>query len=214
MDRIPTWAGAPRRAPPEGEIMKCLRWVLFAFALAGIGVETASSHSYENLYRIDLFGAGGHLGLVSPEADLDAAFTFGAHAVLGALAPDLILVPGISYWSSSETVRLGAFRDDLSWSEFTINGDVHYYFPLETAANFYLGGGLAFIFRSFDYATGFGDQARTGSDNDTDIGLNLVGGAEYELTPALIGFAQLRFKVDGADLVGLLAGVTAKIGDW
>jgi opacity protein-like surface antigen len=194
--------------------MKTLRWVLLAFALVGDGVETASSHSYENLYRIDLFGAGGHLGFVSPEGGLGTAFAFGAHAVLGALAPDLILVPGLSYWSSSEDIRLGTYRDDLSWSEFAINGDVHYYFPLETAANFYLGGGLAFIFRSFDATIGSGDTAETVSDNDTDIGLNLVGGAEYELTPALIGFAQLRFKVDGADLAGILVGLTAKIGDW
>jgi hypothetical protein len=214
MDRIATRAGASGRAPPEGEIMKTLRWVSFAFALAGLGVETASPHSYENLYRIDLFGAGGHLGFVSPEGDLDAAASFGAHAVLGALAPDLILVPGISYWSSSQSVREGTFRDDLSWSEFAINGDVHYYFPLEIAANLYVGGGLAFIFRSFDYTTGFGDNVDADSDNETDIGLNAVGGAEYEITPALIGFAQLRFKVDGADLVGLLFGLTAKIGDW
>lgn len=67
----------------------------------------------------------------------------------------------------------------------------------------YAGGGLSLAFMSYDIE---------GLDNDTELGLHVVGGAVFELT-SFRPFVQAEFTVGGGrDLYGVTGGVLFSLG--
>lgn len=88
---------------------------------------------------------------------------------------------------------------------FTIDLNVLYPFGIDNEVfTPYAGGGIGITRVSIDVDTGFG----TFSGDDTDVGLNLVGGAEFNLESSLTPFVQGQFTVGGdADRFGITGGV-------
>jgi len=137
---------------------------------------------------IGFYGIGGKLGFVMPEGDGDNTIALGVISDLGTITPLIHLSASLDYWSVSN------FR------QISIGGTTKYLFPIEGDIKPYAGGGLNLIFWKAD------------SVSDTDIGIDFVGGVEKELSPNLIGFGEVKYHIDGADYIGLFAGVTYLLG--
>jgi hypothetical protein len=109
-------------------------------------------------------------------------FTIGAYAKLGEIAQNVSLRP---------SADLG-FGDNL----FTILGNADLQYSFATGASFtpFVGGGIAIGYYSFDLPEG-----AVGDSNDTEIGLNLYGGLEFDLGGYRSAFVEGRFGVDVPD---------------
>jgi hypothetical protein len=69
----------------------------------------------------------------------------------------------------------------------------------ETAASYYLGGGLNFAYSSIDFDAG-------GDDSEKDLGVNLLGGVQLPLGP-LTGIGELRITIAGSEQYTLGVGL-------
>ncbi len=153
--------------------------------------------------QIGFQGVGGHVGFVDGEGSL-SGILFGGHVNLGEIIPGLALAPSFDYWSDSGANILN------------INGDVRYYFPTGGNIDFFAGGGLAIVRVSVDDIT-FPDPFNPGNTitieggSDTELGLNLGGGASIPLSDNLVGTAMLVYGTK-AEQIKIMGGVTYMLG--
>ena len=156
-----------------------------------LGVVLLCSMAAQGRAQIGFNGIGARAGIVKPE-NIDLTFGFGGHTDLGMLVPMLRLYPSVEFWSSNHV------------NEFSINGDVRYYFPM-TGGGFspFVGGGVCIVFWSLD--TALGDAS------DTELGFEFLGGIEIPVTFGT-AFVEGKYKVDGADVLKISGGVTFPIG--
>ncbi|MEL7834726.1 hypothetical protein [Fodinibius sp. Rm-B-1B1-1] len=89
------------------------------------------------------------------------------------------------------------FPDNYDWWELNVNG--HYNFMAEDGVRLY---GLA----GLNYANLSVDLGQFGSTSDSEIGLNLGGGAEYGLDFANL-YGELKYVLGNADQLGISAGL-------
>lgn len=114
----------------------------------------------------------------------------GGQLDLGELAPDLTFAPNL---------ELG-FGDDITTIQ--INGDLHYHFLVQGSAwRPYVGGGLGVAFYSFDAPPGF-----QGDDSQTEVGLNIIGGAIVPTRAGSRFFAELKLGIADLPDIKILAG--------
>jgi hypothetical protein len=149
-----------------------------------------------NAGELGFHGIGGRAGLVSPDG-FDMTFGLGGHADLGPIIPMLHLYPCVEFWSSD------------NFTEFSLNADVRYYFPM-TGVSFspYVGGGLCIIYWTWDYhMQGFGDL----SANDTEFGFEFLGGLDFPVAFGTV-FVEAKYKMDGADVFKVCGGFTIPMG--
>lgn len=150
-------------------------------------------------------GVGANLGLCLPSDNVGSTFMFGGQGIITNLIasmPEFVAAPSFSYWSSDFD------GSDSSFSEFGINFDARYMFPMAGAIDLFAGAGLGLFFSSVDIPTvntPFGPVGG-GSASNTDVGLNLLGGATTAASPNIDLTGQLRFKVDGVDTIQIIAG--------
>ena len=93
---------------------------------------------------------------------------------------------------------------DVSFWEINVNG--HYLIPLEGSPfDLYSGAGLHYYRLSFDYdrPPGFFDP----SFDDSGVGLNLLGGAEFDANGNFTPFAEVKFELGGAEQYMVTGGV-------
>ena len=85
--------------------------------------------------------------------------------------------------------------DPFNCSYFEVNANGHYPIEIEDV-DFepYVGGGLNVAFTEF------------GTASDTDIGINLVGGADFELN-GFDTFAEIRRNIGGGGQFSLVVGI-------
>ncbi len=108
---------------------------------------------------------------------------------------ELKVSPSITYFFTDDA---GYIKTNL----FSIDGDVHYVFVLESVELYPLAG-LSIGIVSVDFDTpGFDTDA-----SDTEVGLNLGGGVRYGFTENIIGFGEIKIVVGGFDQVIITAGV-------
>lgn len=151
-----------------------IRKILLACALTAMIPAAAHAQSLTNAY-------GPRLGF-STDPD---QIVLGGQLDLGELAPDLTLTPNL---------ELG-FGDDITTIQ--LNGDLHYHFVVSGSAwRPYVGGGLGVAFYSFDAPPGF-----QGDDSQTEIGLNIIGGAIVPTRSGSRFFTELKLGI--ADLPDL-----------
>ncbi|MFQ5639330.1 MAG: hypothetical protein ACE5IR_15205 [bacterium] len=144
--------------------------------------------------NIGLQGAGGRVSFVDPEGGGGGAIGLGGHVHLGEIIPNLVLHPSLEYWSKSGV------------SAFTINADVRYYFPTEGNIDFFGGGGIALNFTSVDLGQ-FGDA------NSTDLGLNILGGADFPVAENLVATAEIKFLLSDFHAIKITGGITYFFGN-
>lgn len=107
----------------------------------------------------------------------------------------LAIRPGAEYYFLES-------NDFFNQSLFQINGDVVAELMPDGPIGVYAGAGLAIGFFSFDTDFGFGEI----NGSDTELGLNLFGGAEFG-TGFAVPFAQIRLTTPGTTRIQLMGGV-------
>src|SRR5690606_34189644 len=107
------------------------------------------------------------------------------------------------------------FPDLDNFTYFELNGNVLYDIPLVGVTGFapYVGGGLNIARSKFEWegvsVPGI-VEIPGGSESNTELGLNIVGGANFNLA-VIRPFAELRYQIHGGDFENqfvIAAGVT------
>jgi opacity protein-like surface antigen len=154
-------------------------------------------------------GVGAFGGYVKPE-DVDGTFGFGAFIDMGTLIPMLgVELEGL-YWSKSwtETNILGDF--DFTLRDIAISGHVKYRFPMpQSPVKPYAGGGPGIHLLKSEWET----HVTSGDDTDTKFGFDLLGGGEYEASPQIDVFAEIRYSlVSDFNQFSIFGGAKFKLG--
>ncbi|HHM23788.1 MAG TPA: porin family protein [Bacteroidetes bacterium] len=158
--------------------------------------------------NLGLNGVGGKLGYISPEGNIDNSVVLGGWVNLGTITPQLHLRADVEFWGKSYS----DYSAKVSFTQLALGAVVLYYFPMENA-NFkpYSGVGLDFT-RSKTSVEGLGFYSGSASSSSTDIGIDLVAGIEYPLSPNLNGRGEFKYHTDGADFWGIFVGVMYSLG--
>lgn len=121
-------------------------------------------------------------------------------------ANDQIFVGGdFTYYFPDKSTFFGA-EIRTTWIEFNINGQYHFFDDDQFGA--YGLGGLNYT--SLRFSTEFNGFEE--SDSESEIGLNIGGGVEYELDFGLI-YGELKFVISDADQLVIGAGVRIPIAN-
>ena len=159
-------------------------------------------------------GAGGKIGFISPEGGIGSTIGFGGVVDLGTITPDIHLGAYVEYWGKSDE----ELNFKSKWSQITFGAIAKYYFPME-GSKFkpYAGGGLGLVINKFsgeipEVDTGFGGFGGEFSESSSDIGIRLAGGADFELSPGLTGFAEVVYNISDMDYFGVFVGVVKSLG--
>jgi hypothetical protein len=144
-----------------------------AAALLACLLVAGNAAAGENEFDISKYGA--RLGFSSNPDQ----FTLGAYAQLGELAPHLSMRP---------SVDLG-FGDSVF--SLILNADLQYAFVVGSALAPFVGAGLGVAYYSFDVPSDY-----VGDDSETDVGLNVYGGAEMDLGDYKSGYLEARIGID------------------
>ncbi|MDH7603576.1 MAG: outer membrane beta-barrel protein [Melioribacter sp.] len=163
---------------------------------------------------IGLKGVGVKLGYVAPEDPIENTIGFGAAANLGTITSNIHLDAVVDFWSKTYGDLSPYGKADFTFTEITIAALGKYYFPLESSSlKPYAGAGIGFVIgrTSFEYNIpyiGSGSE----SESETNIGFRVLGGVDYKLSPQLNAFAEVFYHTDGADFLGIFAGVVYCLG--
>jgi opacity protein-like surface antigen len=183
----------------EDEMKRLL--ILFPIALI---VLTFGSTSFAQM-MLGPKGVGAFAGYVKPE-DVDGTIGFGALVDMGTLMPMLgVELEGL-YWSKSE----GEGAAEASLRDIAISAHGKYRFPMPASpVKPYVGGGpgLHFLKAEVEF---LGEKV---SDTDTKFGFDLLGGGEYEASPQIDVFAELRYSlVSDFNQFSIFGGAKFKLG--
>lgn len=158
-------------------------------------------------------GIGGKIGLVAP-SDIDATFGLGAFVDLGTFAPQVGFEASIDYWSSGE----GSGDFEVDFRDIALGARATYRFEVSNEKfKPYAGGGLSLHIFNVDTPSvtvpGFGTVGG-GSDSETKIGLDLLGGTRYTVGEKvdIIGEAMYRIVSDVGQFV-VYGGAVFYFGD-
>jgi hypothetical protein len=175
-------------------VLMILTMASFVFAQADIGLNAV----------------GGKVSFVMPEDPIESTIGFGAVADLGTITDAIHLDAFIEYWGKSYDVA----QYEWSYSVITIGATAKYYFEMDSQFKPYAGGGLGLIITSFsaDYSGPNSQYFPNTSDSDTDIDFHICGGAEYELSDTMVGFAEAKYSLGGIDTFIISGGVLFKLG--
>ena len=175
-------------------ILIVLTMATFAFAQADIGLKAV----------------GGKVSFVMPEDPIESTIGLGAVADLGTITDAIHLAAFAEYWGKSYDV--GYY--EWSYSIITIGATAKYYFEMDSQFKPYAGGGLGLIISSVksDYSGEYSQYIKNTSSSDTDIDFHICGGAEYELSDTMVGFAEAKYSLGGIDTFLISAGVLFKLG--
>ncbi|MDQ3556677.1 MAG: porin family protein [Gemmatimonadota bacterium] len=149
--------------------------------------QSLEDYDYENLaFR----GIGFEVGQVWPRRS-ERALTYGLRADLGYLGPNVRIVPGLVFWSStlrqSDLPALG----DIEVSDLALNVDGHYVWDLSGGFTPYAGAGLGIHLFNGEGEAIDGTFVEELLDVITP-GLNVVGGAELRVAGPFRLFAEAR----------------------
>lgn len=181
--------------------------ILTTVVLLGIGLSGPLTAQGQTSFKV-----GPRIGIpVGDVSDLGGNFFFGADARVGSPALPVMINGSFDFYLTDDIETGG---EDLSQTIFAVDINALYEFGIDNPAfTPYAGGGLAITRSSVEEVTvdtGFG-TGTFGGGSDTEVGLNLVGGARFpvgsfepfaQLNATLGGDVQ-RFGITGGLLFGL-----------
>ncbi|HNR68074.1 MAG TPA: outer membrane beta-barrel protein [bacterium] len=159
--------------------------------------------------EIGFNGMGAKVGFVMPEDPIESTIGFGLVADLGTIMPNLALHAYVDYWGKSYDE---SEHYESKFSVVSIAAIAKYLISSGGSLTPYVGGGLGLEFASVsgEY-TGPSVPGYTEDfdydETETDLGIHLVGGAMMELSPAMKGFAEVKYTIGDVDYLGIFAGV-------
>lgn len=166
--------------------------------------------------NIGLQAVGGRIGYIMPEGDIEDTIGLGLNADLGTLAENITLHGYLDYWGKSYKIT----NYEWNWSVISLAAIAKYHFNAgESQFKPYAGAGLGLNFNHWssdytgpDFGGIFNPDDFEASDTDTDLGIHLLGGAAYQLSEKMDGFAELKYTIAGnADYLGLWVGISYKL---
>lgn len=130
------------------------------------------------------------LGIIFPEDPFSTGFNIGAVANLGEFYENIGLYPGLLFWSAGGE-QSGV---DVSFTNFQIAGDVHYY--TEDLEGFFAGLGLSLNFLSSkaEYFNPLTSQTESYSSSDTKVGFALFVGYEMPIDK-YTGYVKGKYEI-------------------
>jgi|GEM_PF-4180989 len=144
---------------------------------------------------IGLYSVGGSIGYVNSSgystlgSGGGGTIGLGLFADIGYLAENIAIYPNISYWTMTTEPDEFGFGYQMKEQEFSIGGDLHYYFNPEATVNYYLGAGLAMSF--------FKWQSGPLHKPESSLGFKFAGGLETRISEKASLVGELSYKVDG-----------------
>lgn len=176
--------------PPKN--MKLIKKSLILFCLLGLVATT------QNAKGQTAIGGGLAYGteIESPGINLNGTYMVTENI---AIAPSIIYFFPKSYYSDYK----------LKWLEVDLNG--HYYFNTTGNIKPYALAGLNFSFLTvptYDFSSLFGGSGEVENETTTKIGLNLGGGAEFDIDSSIKPFGQLSYSIiENFGQLVIIAGV-------
>lgn len=158
-------------------------------------------------------GLGPQIGLVildDPEP-VDVGFDIGGHADIAfGLGPggELHYYPSLEVWMGGEDHgSLEYFALEICLNFF----DVRYYFPVPVSIKPFVGLGpmVAIDYWDVDHVTR-GDY--DDDDWDADAGFNIFSGVDFDVSPSMDLYLEMRGKFGDWDLFKLMGGMTFPLG--
>ena len=138
--------------------------------------------------------------LAKAEVDFGVRGGFYSDAEAGFLGAE-VLMDVTRSWYFNPNIEYVFVDDGSLW---TANGDFHYDFPTRSNLAVWAGGGLAVIFSEIDPPRGC---RRCEGEDETDVGLNLLGGVGFTkrgpIRPYVQGKVILSDNTEAAIAVGL-----------
>jgi opacity protein-like surface antigen len=163
---------------------------------------------------IGFYGFGGRVGFVMPEDPIDNTIALGLNGDLGTIMPNLALFVYIDYWSKS----YDQFNTEVSFTTLGFGAIVKYMFEVSGDIKPYAGGGLGLQrssssveYKGDDAFGGFFGESYETDASETDLGIHFLGGASMALSPAMDGFAEVKYTIDGIDHLGIYVGINYKL---
>ncbi len=122
---------------------------------------------------------------------------------------NIAIAPSFTYYFPKK------LAGDFSFKWYEINADVNYYFNVDGNIKPYGLGGLNFSIVSiptFNFGGLFGGGGvGSGSSTVSKIGLNLGGGADFDIGSGVTPFAQLKYTTAWTGQLSIAAGVRFKL---
>lgn len=110
---------------------------------------------------------------------------------------NLSIAPDFIYYFWDDPVGV----DRSAWE---LNANIHYYFVEDGPATVYALGGLNLSTVKYDYDPGVFNG---GSDSDSDIGLNVGIGANFDIGAPILPFGEFKFTAGAFDQAVLKFGI-------
>ena len=151
--------------------------------------------------ELGLVALGGQLGFANPDGPVGTAVSLNAIAEFGTLAENLSLESRLGYWSKSEA--------GFSLRDFILGSSVVYRFeqPRSQLTPF-AGGGLSLHFLRTKQPAGIFDGT---SFTDTEIGIDLRGGARYRFTEQIDFLGEILYTLGDAEQFQIKVGALFKM---
>jgi hypothetical protein len=141
-------------------------------------------------------------GLADPE-HLDTALDLGG-LIRGKLASNWRVEGSLEYWGVDY------------WKDVSINGTAAYEIPVQGTVKPYLGFGTGAHIQSWhvDHWDHWGNHLES-SDSRTFLGLHLLGGADFNISPKTQIITEIKYSLipddDGFDALTITGGVAFKL---
>jgi outer membrane protein with beta-barrel domain len=117
------------------------------------------------------------------------------------ITEEISIAPDILYFFPNKT-DLGSGEElKLKWFEFNANG--HYHFDTGGSVMPYGLAGLNFAIVGIESTA----SSLPFDESSTEVGLNLGGGADFDIGSNIMPFAEIRFVIGNADQLVLSGGV-------
>jgi opacity protein-like surface antigen len=146
---------------------------------------------------------GAKLGLADPE-DLDTALDLGV-LIRGKLSPVWRVEGSLEYWGVNH------------WRDVSLNGTAAYEIPVHGTVKPYLGFGTGAHIQSWSFHEMWWHDHYwvDHSESRTFLGLHLLGGADFDLSPQTKIITELKYAIipddAGLDALTITGGVAFKL---
>lgn len=171
---------------------------------------------YSGGHAISIESVGGKGAIVFPEGDADTNIGLGLIVDMGTVLSNINALKAeasAEYWGDSYDVGYW----EWSWRTISFNGTAKYHFPIGSNISPFAGGGLGIVFsrwstkwaKPIEYS--LPGLEKGSSDNDLDLGINLVGGVDIPLGPNLKIVGEAKFSTGGSDTFQISGAAVFKI---
>jgi outer membrane immunogenic protein len=157
--------------------LKVLAAALGLVLVAGVG--TAEAQGVRFAPQVSL-GEDSDFG-IGGRVNFDMSSSFGS--------PGFFIVPSFDYFFPGNDVNYWELNGNLGWLIPGVRGNVR---P-------YIGGGLNYAHVSFDNCTG--------DCSNSDVGVNLMGGLNFQTRTRIMPFIEAKFELGGGEQFVLTGGI-------